>query len=299
MTGSPSGAPDASFGFDHVVVAVRDLPDAVARYTALGFRVEPGGRHPGFGTVNALIRFENGYVELLAVEDTAVARRAGVRRREVVEYLDQRPGGLIGYAFTCDSLERVRLRAGRADPRLDGPPLEMSRIRPDGSTLRWRLLVPGGSTWCRPWPFLIEWEASDRPSTPGASGLHPNGAFAIDGLILGTTSLARVSAFFEENLGLALRSLPGSDRDAQPGAAVNVGGCRIEFVDSPDDAPPGPLPSTVDGEGPVELRIRVSSLDPVSDLLAARGIRLADRGPHLLRVEPNAAAGARLALVDG
>jgi catechol 2,3-dioxygenase-like lactoylglutathione lyase family enzyme len=285
------------YGFDHVVIAVRDLPEAVKRYMTLGFHVEPGGVHPGFGTANALVQLENGYIELLAVEDAEAARRRIPARREVVEYLERRAAGLIGYAFTCDGLERVRRRAGRADPMVDVQPLEMSRIRPDGSTLRWRLLVPGESTWCRPWPFLIEWDGSDRPRMRSARADHPNGAFAIDSLVVGTTSLERVSAFFHENLGLPLRRLAGGEGNDRSPIGVEVGGCRIDFVEVSDVPAPGPIASTLEGEGPVELRIRVSSLDAAMELLRSRGVDLASRGPNLVVIEPDAAAGARLALV--
>ena len=43
--------------FDHAVIAVRDLDEAMRRYQALGFDVRPGGRHVGLGTHNTLIRF--------------------------------------------------------------------------------------------------------------------------------------------------------------------------------------------------------------------------------------------------
>ena len=57
--------------FDHLVIAVRDLDAAIARYQHLGFEVTPGGKHTGRGTYNALIRFGLDYIELI--------RRGGTR----------------------------------------------------------------------------------------------------------------------------------------------------------------------------------------------------------------------------
>lgn len=38
-------------GFDHAMIAVRDLSEATRKYSGLGFEVVvPGGRHPGRGT---------------------------------------------------------------------------------------------------------------------------------------------------------------------------------------------------------------------------------------------------------
>jgi catechol 2,3-dioxygenase-like lactoylglutathione lyase family enzyme len=298
MSGSRARGARAEFGFDHVVIAVRDPPGAMKRYTALGFHVEAGGRHPGFGTANALIQLDNGYIELLAVDDPDMARQAGIRRRELVEYLDQRTGGLIGYALSCDNLGKVRLLGGGAHPRLDAAPLEMSRTRPDGSTLRWRLLVPGGSTWCRPWPFLIEWATRDGPSKAGALIPHPNGASAVESLVVGTTALARVTAFYRENLGIDSQAPHARDGDPRPRWAVDMSGCRIEFVEVPGGSSPGPLLSTLDGEGPVELGIRVASLDAARRLLTGRGVTIRHRGPHRLEVHPDDAVGVRVTITQ-
>ena len=52
--------------FDHLVVAVEDLDDAMARWTAAGLPAARGGAHP-VGTVNALVRGPGpAYVELIA-----------------------------------------------------------------------------------------------------------------------------------------------------------------------------------------------------------------------------------------
>lgn len=44
---------------DHIVVKVKELEAAIARYEAEGFTVTRGGAHPAFGSVNALIPFED------------------------------------------------------------------------------------------------------------------------------------------------------------------------------------------------------------------------------------------------
>ena len=75
-------------GLDHVIILVRDLDDADARLTRLGFRPTPRGLHsPHMGTANATVMLQNGtYLETLCVlqatpanEDTrsALAEREG------------------------------------------------------------------------------------------------------------------------------------------------------------------------------------------------------------------------------
>ncbi|MEC9368555.1 MAG: VOC family protein [Pseudomonadota bacterium] len=55
-------------GIDHLVLAVRDLDAARARYESLGFTVTPRASHP-FGTANAIVQFTGrNFLELLEVE---------------------------------------------------------------------------------------------------------------------------------------------------------------------------------------------------------------------------------------
>jgi hypothetical protein len=58
------------------------------------------------------------------------------------------------------------------------------------------------------------------------------------------------------------------------------------------------LSSTLNGEGVVEIRIRVASVDVVRRQLSPSGTSLADGGGNQLDIEPRQAAGARLAFVE-
>ena len=65
--------------FDHVVIGVQKLEEALESYTKLGFEVFEGGRHPSLGTRNAIIRFGLDYIELLEIEHEEIARKNGFR----------------------------------------------------------------------------------------------------------------------------------------------------------------------------------------------------------------------------
>jgi hypothetical protein len=65
---------------DHVIIAVRELDQAVADYIALGFSAIYGGRHASGATHNALVCFQDGaYLELLAPTGDGSAARTSVR----------------------------------------------------------------------------------------------------------------------------------------------------------------------------------------------------------------------------
>ena len=53
-------------GIDHLVLCVRDLGAAMARYSAFGFTTTPRAEHP-WGTDNGLVQFDGNFLELLTV----------------------------------------------------------------------------------------------------------------------------------------------------------------------------------------------------------------------------------------
>jgi hypothetical protein len=188
--------------FDHLVIAERDLEVASERFRALGFEVRPGGVHPGQGTHNAIIRFGLDYIELLAIRDEAEARTGGLGGTALVEYLRDREWGMAGYALATDDIEGDAARLTATGISAVGP-FAMSRQRPDGSTLAWRLLIPEGTPWRRPWPFLIQWETPDNERLglewPGS---HPNGVTDVLGALVTVRDLASATDLYERGLGL-------------------------------------------------------------------------------------------------
>jgi catechol 2,3-dioxygenase-like lactoylglutathione lyase family enzyme len=220
--------------FDHLVIAVRDLVATSERFRALGFEVRPGGEHPGQGTHNAIIRFGLDYIELLAIRDEAEARAGGLSGSALVEFLSEREWGMAGYALATDDIEGDAARLQAAGIPVVGP-FAMSRQRPDGSTLAWRLLIPGGTPWRRPWPFLIQWAAPDGErlalERPGA---HPNGVMGVRGVLVTVNALAAATEFYERRLGLPRYPTPGLDGF---GAVFSTGSSFVALGAQVDVAP--------------------------------------------------------------
>ena len=54
---------------DHIIIAVSDLAEASAEYSALlGRQPSWRGSHPDYGTANTLFKLDNTYIELLAAD---------------------------------------------------------------------------------------------------------------------------------------------------------------------------------------------------------------------------------------
>jgi hypothetical protein len=148
-------------GLDHLVYATPDL-DASVEELAERFGTEPvaGGAHPGWGTCNALVGLGTGmYLEIIGPDPTQSDPEHS--RPFLIDDLPQ--ARLVTWAYRHPDPES--LRESLKDVAQLGPVRRMSRSRPDGSTLRWRLsdplALPAGGVI----PFVIDWGTTPHPST--------------------------------------------------------------------------------------------------------------------------------------
>jgi hypothetical protein len=152
-------------GLDHIIYATPDLELAIAEIRALT-GVEPmlGGSHPGRGTRNALLSLgPDTYVEILA-PDPAQSAEALARSADRIPSKAR----LTAWAAKCADLEGAVKAASQGDLDL-GRIEEMSRVRPSGEQLAWRLTrgTPPGDGLV---PFLIDWGESPHPAPSAPTG---------------------------------------------------------------------------------------------------------------------------------
>ncbi|MEV6180194.1 VOC family protein [Streptomyces sp. NPDC052015] len=149
---------------DHLVLATPDLAATVAEFTRrTGVTPAPGGVHVGLGTRNHLVGLGGrAYLEIIGPDPEQPAP-AGPRPF-CVDGLD-RPR-TITWAISPPDLDRavVAARASGYDP---GEVREMSRRRPDGTVLEWRLTDGGAPHPSGLVPFLIDWGSTVHPSASG------------------------------------------------------------------------------------------------------------------------------------
>lgn len=160
---------------DHLVYTCANLEDGIARIEALtGVRAAYGGSHPGIGTHNALLSLgEDAYLEIIAPDTSqpppAKPRPFGL---DTHTYGQANGGGhLVAFAVHPTSGASIELVAATfalegADP---GPIRSMSRRKPDGSELRWRLTALEPAAGPRPW--VIDWSgAAAHPAKTSPKG---------------------------------------------------------------------------------------------------------------------------------
>lgn len=280
--------------FDHFVVGVRDLDAAVGRYRQLGFDVRPGGKHVGRGTQNAIIRFGLDYIELISTYDDGEALASRLSGQELVAFLREREGGLLGYALATSNIEDEEKLFAEGD--LATKPFAMQRELPDGNRLAWRLVVPGNSSWRRPWPFFIQWETPDeqRLSWEGP-GTHANGANRWAAIALVVRDLERMGKLYRQ---LGLREEGYRDEIPQLGAVrsgFTLGSARIDLLMPVDN---GPIQKMLDdvGEGPYEVTLAVKDLDQTITYLKQQGVNVEQYAAGSVLLLPEQTLGARIVL---
>lgn len=151
---------------DHLLWGVPDLEagrrDVAAR---LGVEPAPGGRHPEAGTRNALMGLgDERYFEVLAPDPEGSGLAGfGLHLAGLTE------PGLLTWCARGHDLEATA-RAADAAGLEPGAITPMSRRRPDGHLLEWRLLFLGGHELGPLVPFFIDWGTTSHPARDAPAG---------------------------------------------------------------------------------------------------------------------------------
>lgn len=156
-----------SLPVDHLVLAAPELDDGVELVAGLtGVRPLAGGSHPGLGTRNALMGLGGGtYLEIIGPDPEQPEPEAP--RPFMVDVIDE--PRLVTYACRAGDLDAAVAAARAAGVNL-GEPRAMSRTRPDGGVLRWRLTPPDMLLYDGLLPFLIDWGDTESPAVTAQGG---------------------------------------------------------------------------------------------------------------------------------
>ena len=250
---------------DHILVAAHD-PDAAAAdlADALGLAPAGGGVHAAIGTRNALLSLAGPYLELigLADDDPATRERAsrhpigaavvaaldgmdGIDRagaRDVVDVADGGPAAgdaeRLAYVSMAlrvdDAAATARDLAARGSSA--GTVSEVVRRRPDGSGVRWPVVLPERLGPSLP-PFLIE----HAPDEPERAARLAGAGVRLDAVAILVDDPRSVAATWARTLGLVVVPVGGAAAAGESPtlAAVElvIGPHRVALL--PSQAAPG------------------------------------------------------------
>lgn len=157
-------------GVDHLIWTVPDLRWGMSEIERrLGVRPVEGGRHPDYGTHNALAALgPETYLEIMAVDPDLPRPARG--RLFAMDDLDE--PRLAAWVLRCEEIDARVARAATGGVVL-GPVASGSRERPDGSVVSWKISDPYAPRMGGVVPFLIAWGDTAHParSAPAAGTL--------------------------------------------------------------------------------------------------------------------------------
>ena len=164
---------------DHLVYATPDVEQTIEELAVrLGVKAEAGGRHPQWGTRNALLSLgPSCYLEVIGPDPTSSVNKT--ERPFGIDRLQK--ARLASWACKSNDLKRM-LEIGKAIGVALGTAQSGQRTRPDGTVLTWSLTDLQSDREGGIVPFFIDWGYSPHPAskTPGGCTLielkaeHPN-----------------------------------------------------------------------------------------------------------------------------
>ncbi|MBD5806130.1 VOC family protein [Limosilactobacillus walteri] len=154
-----------TLNWDHTMVDVTDLQDAIDYFNAKGLAFAPGGKHEYWGTKNALDYFGLNYIELLTVADKEKAAAFPYQNNSAIH------DAVEDY---FDGIQRITTIAIRTDDivathrRLKGLGLDVGeitdgkRVDPAGKLVQWKIFYINDELANHlPAPFFIQWNEND------------------------------------------------------------------------------------------------------------------------------------------
>jgi catechol 2,3-dioxygenase-like lactoylglutathione lyase family enzyme len=229
---------------DHLVIAVRDLAVATDNYVRLfGRRPSWRGRHPVYGTANALFRLDNTYIELLAPDhDPAFAKlkpdKHPAWRRALVDHLDTAGEGLYALALGTDDIDAAVAAARAAGLEVADPLAGDGVDLQSGARREWRnaRIAPESTRGVR--AFFIQ-HGSPPDALPPAKSIVAGGAVTgVDHVVVTSSHLDATLAVWRDALGVDLRRT----FDWSPKRRLcflKLAGIILEIAGEPSPAEPG------------------------------------------------------------
>ena len=147
---------------DHLVLAGPALREAIAFVEErLGSSPLPGGRHPDWGTSNAILPLGPAtYLEVIGPDPEAPT----AARPTIFDIASLAGPRLVTWAAKGSTLAQLTVRAQSHHIDL-GSPRRGSRVRPDGASLTWELTDPFAPRAGGILPFFIDWQTDHHPAS--------------------------------------------------------------------------------------------------------------------------------------
>ena len=221
--------------FDHIVIFVKHLDQAVQFFKEHKFHVVYGGSHPMWGTYNALIYIGESYLELIAIEHEHVFKDAALQPYTLHETyaINERKNGYTRFALRTDQSAVVADILKGANFDVHGPD-QFSRTTPTGDSIQWQMVHAGIEDRSTTLPFIIQWSLPDdvRFKSLRAQNIiapHPLGQIELSEVHIHEGNLQQLIAFYN------VIQIPVIKEDNQ--LTVQIGETKVVYYSDPTTLP--------------------------------------------------------------
>ncbi|GAF40708.1 hypothetical protein FC83_GL002885 [Agrilactobacillus composti DSM 18527 = JCM 14202] len=150
--------------WDHSMINVQDLDQAIALFQDHGVIFKRGGQHEAWGTANALGYFGINYIELISVFD--LAKAAAVTRNQAASLYDATQDyEAKRQRFNTVAIRSSDLQATWASLKASGVPVgpisEGQRTDAQDHLITWQIFFIDADFEGLPYPFFINWQSTD------------------------------------------------------------------------------------------------------------------------------------------
>lgn len=199
----------ATLKWDHAVQFVNHPEEAIQIFAAQHLNAIPGGRHPGWGTRNALSYFGLTYIEFLAIADQAELETAAQRfllSRDAAQLLPENQA-LYRLALRSDDIVQTHEDLYRKGLQVSAI-ANGQRNDPQGNVIGWRIFTIDGDVNGLPYPFVLQWGEDDdarlaRLRAQGLDSPHPAGEVALTRAVFDVQDPQAVRAHWQALFGFA------------------------------------------------------------------------------------------------
>lgn len=204
--------------WDHTMIDVTDLENAINYFNGHGFGFTHGGKHEYWGTENALDYFGMNYIELLTVADKEQAKQFPYKNNSgIYDAVEDYFNGIqrfTTFAIRSNNIEAPHRRLANAGIDV-GDITSGKRVDPDGNLIQWKIFYVNDNLPNNlPAPFFIQWGEPDpqRKQTLTKKGLiksHAAGDLCVKQAIFNVENPQAVA----QELGKMLITTPLRDGD--------------------------------------------------------------------------------------
>lgn len=151
------------FKFDHLVHFVEEPYEVIPILKERGIHAVEGGQHENRPTYNVLSYFDLSYIEFIGTSNREELEAMTHPKYSNIESIihNHYQEGFVRFVIRTENIDKAADHFKKKGLEVVGPK-PLSRRRPDGTLLEWKLLYVGKEDEALQLPYIIEWGENDE-----------------------------------------------------------------------------------------------------------------------------------------